>query len=392
MKTVEELMASMQSIVDGAKDRELNEEEVRAYEELETELASVRKSDEIRSRQDAYNTPVNTGVRTAVKVDDVDDEMRAFEDYLRTGIPNADLTRAQSEGTPSQGGYLVPEGFRNRIVERMKAFGGLAAAVQEITTTKGDTLPWPTVDDTANTAEIVAEGATMASAGADLVFGTNDLGAYSYMAGGASNAPLKVSWELTQDSEFDITGFVEKALATRLNRSQAPHWVSGTGTGQPLGITYGVTGVQIAANTGVTYSDLVNFVHSIDPAYIANAKWAFNFASLGTLRKMVDTNGRPLWQESTAGMSGSMPGGTLLGFPVVIDQAFPDINLSSGLVNWGVFGDLAESYVIRRVRDVQLITFAERYAEYRQTGYMAWARADATVQNANSYIALTGKA
>lgn len=391
MKTVEELVAAMDAVVSGTEGRELTEEEVRSYEELETELSSVRKSDEIRSRQAAYTTPVNTGV--VVNASDSDDEMRAFEDYIRTGVANDDLTRAQLEGTPSTGGYLVPEGFRNKIVEKLKAFGGLASAVQEITTGDGRNLPWPTVDDTTNTGEIVAEGATIAG-GADLVFGTNDLGAYSYMAGGTGAAPLRVSWELTQDSAFPITDYITKALATRIYRGQAPHFVSGTGTGQPLGITYGKTGIEIAVNTGVTYTDLVTFVHSLDPAYVGsgNCKWAFNFTTLGVIRKLVDGNGRPIWNEANAGLSGGMPGGTLLGFPVVIDQAFPNISAASNTVNWGVFGDLEQAYVIRRVKDVQLITFAERYAEFRETGYMAWAQADATVQDNNAYIALTGQA
>ena len=75
---------------------------------------------------------------------------RAFSSYLRTGKENADLVelRAQSEGTGTEGGFLVPDGFRDKLVERMKAFGGLAQVVENLSTSDGRNLPWPTIDDT----------------------------------------------------------------------------------------------------------------------------------------------------------------------------------------------------------------------------------------------------
>lgn len=93
---------------------------------------------------------------------------RAFEQYLRTGVQQAELAefRAQSEGTNSAGGYLVPQGFRNKLVERMKQFGGIATEAEIITTSEGNLLPYPTVDDTANVGEIVAEGGTFAAGAA----------------------------------------------------------------------------------------------------------------------------------------------------------------------------------------------------------------------------------
>lgn len=130
-----------------------------------------------------YVTPQATVHVAAPKEDDTLE--RAFTAYLRTGQANADLTelRAQSEGTPSAGGYTVPDGFRTKIIDRMKAFGGIANVAETINTETGQSLEWPTVDDTANVGEIVAEGGTFAS-GADLTFGTASLGAYTYTAGG----------------------------------------------------------------------------------------------------------------------------------------------------------------------------------------------------------------
>src|SRR5207244_3767820 len=134
---------------------------------------------------------------------------------------------AQSEGVASEGGFLVPDEFRTKLVERLKAFGGLANVVDEITTESGNNIEWPTLgDDTGNLGEIVEEGGTF-SGGADLVFGQASLGAYSYMAGGAAGQPLRISRELVQDSAIDIVGLVSRKLGERAARIQAVHLVTG---------------------------------------------------------------------------------------------------------------------------------------------------------------------
>lgn len=393
--SIEEILAALQAIIDGAQGRSLTDEEAERYEQLEVELRNANRDVQIRSRQEAYNTPV-PGLAAAVHVGTAQQDTtleRAFNHYLRTGQVNADLVelRAQGEAVGSEGGYLVPEGFRDKIVDRMKAFGGVANVVENITTATGNNLPWPTVDDTANVGEIVAEGGTFAS-GADLVFGTADLGAYKYMAGGGSNLPLRVSVELLQDAAFDVEGLVSRKLGERIARIQSTHLVSGTGVSQPLGIQTGLTGVELAAGTGVAYDDLIDFIHAVDPAYReSGCGWAFNDTSLATIEKIKDSNGDPVWRPSTADMATGVGGGTLMGYPVTIDQAFDDITLAAGAaINWGVFGNLSEGYVRRSVRDIVLIVNPWTRAANGQVEFTAWARMDATQQNVNAYTALAG--
>jgi HK97 family phage major capsid protein len=399
--TIEEILGKMQSILDENKakpevadDAPLSDDQASRYETLEKELKSVQKSEEIQKRNAAYNSVKTSAVlQTATNTQKDETLERAFDHYLRTGKENSDLVqlRAQGEATGSEGGFMVPEGFRTKLVDRMKAFGGIANVAEVITTATGNSLPWPTIDDTANVGEIVAEGGTFAS-GADLVFGTESLGAYKYMAGGGSNLPLRVSVELLQDAAFDVESLVAKKLGERIARIQSTHLVKGTGSSQPLGLIYGKTGVEIAVNTGVTYDDLITFIHSVDPAYRENAKWAFNDASLATVQKLKDSNGDSIWRPLTADMGFGLGGGTLLGYPVVIDQAFDSMSNSSNTVNWGAFGDLQEGYVVRRVRDLVLVVNPWTRAANGQVEFTAWARMDATVQNANSYVALTGQA
>lgn len=401
MRTIEQILADLQAIIDGAMDngeeRPLTDEEAQRYEALEGELTTVRRSAEFRSRHTAYLTPnrsvVPAGAQTNVQQTE---EERAFEHYLRTGIPNQDLTpnvspefRAQSEGTNSAGGFLVPTTMLNRITERLKAFGGIASNAESVSTGSGAPINWPTNDDTANSGEIVAENAAPAG-GADLVFGQKTLGAYKYDSTGVGGLPLKVSFELVQDSAFNVESFVEKKLSERIGRKQASDFAVGTGVGMPLGaLPGGTTSTIVASNVnGLSYAEIVATIHAIDIAYRGNnCKWYMNDAIAALLEKLVDGSGRPLLGESTDGISGKSTQ-TLRGYPIVIDNGLPATYGAAAKTL--IFGDLNAGYIIRRVKEVTMIVLRELYAINGQIGYMAWARADATVQDANAYTVVRG--
>lgn len=395
--TAEDILAALQQILDAADLTDggaLSEDQVQRYESLEAQLAVVSKSNDVRKRHQAYKTQTTTPVLHSTTSKQDDTLERAFSHYLRTGKENADIVelRAQSEGTGSQGGYLVPAGFRNQIVERMKAFGGIANDAESLTTSTGEDLPWPTLDDTANLGEVVNEGGTFTS-GADMVFGSANLGAYSYMAGGAGSNPLRIGYELSNDSNFDLAGLVSRKLGERIARLQATHLATGDGVKKPLGLLTNLTGVQIT-HAGLKLDDLLDVIHTVDPAYReSGCRWAFNDTSLKVIEKLKDSNGDSIWRPwgtSAAGNMGDAPsGGSLLGYPVTIDQSFPGINLASNTVNWGAFGNISEGYVIRRVAEVTLLVNPYSRQSFRQIEYCAWARMDATQQNTNAYTAIT---
>lgn len=389
--TLEELLAALQALVDNAtaESRDLTEEEAAQAEDLTGQIERARSRQEVLTRSRALIAPVMPVVTHTAARNGDDDLTRAFESYLRTGQANADLAqyRAQGEATGSTGGYLVPEGFRNKLIERMKAFGGIANRAEIITTDSGQPLPFPTNDDTANSGEIVAESGTFAS-GADLVLGTKTLQAFKFMAGGAGNAPLKVPFELLQDSAVDIPALVARKLGERMARKQATSWAVGTGVNEPTGLLSTAGGLSgataLSSNTAPTYADLLEIEHTLDPAYrTEGCVWVFNDGFLKLLRGIVDLDGRPLLWNANASLGDPAGGMTLLGYPVIIDQACPAPSASN---NFGFFGQLQEAYVIRRVKDVTLVTLNELYAPNGQVGYMAWMRADGTVQDTNAGV------
>jgi HK97 family phage major capsid protein len=393
MRTVDDIHAAMTALIDGAEGRPLTDDEVTAYETLERDLQASSRDQNLRSRHAAYNTvsyPAGVPVNRSPDSREPDDLDKAFTAYLRTGQPNADIsglrvTNEQSEGGSAAGGYTVPTGFRQKLVEVRKSFGGFGAEAETITTDSGAPLEYPTIDDTANEGDITGENEVVAD-GQDMTFGVVNLGAYKYTSAGAgSNLPLRVPVELLQDSAFDIQGFVARALGIRIQRKQAKHWVTGTGTNQPQGVVAPGLTADRDLDTADTpdYEDLVEFQDLLDEEYDGNAKWLMRRSTWTLLRLLVDLNGRPLVQSSTEGIAGR-PERRLLDKPVVIDEAMPVLS-SAGDTFAIAYGDFREAYVIRRVSNLVVVVNPYTRASYGQVEYTAWERADGAVQNRTAY-------
>jgi HK97 family phage major capsid protein len=393
MRTIDDIMADLQAIMDASDAREMTDEEVSRYETLEAELKPAQRREELRSRHAGYAAPVNSG--PALITGRVRGEQRpelevAYEAYLRTGQPNADIadlqvTMAQGEGVSTAGGYTVPSGFRQKLVEVRKSMGGFANHVDSFSTTNGQPIEYPTLDDTANSGSITAESAVISS-GADLVFGKVNLGAHKYTSAGAgSNLPLRVSVELLQDSAFDVAGLVARKLGERIARAQAPHWVTGTGAGQPKGILAASLTADRDLDTADTpdYEDLVEFQDLLDEAYEPNAQWLMKKGTWSQLRLIVDTIGRPIIQNLTEGI-GEKPRRRLLGSDVIIDESVPTLS-SAGDTFCMAYGDFREAYVIRRVSSLVIVVNPYSRATYGEVEYTAWERADGNIQNRSAY-------
>jgi HK97 family phage major capsid protein len=437
VRTIDEILADMQAIM-AKPDGEMTADDLLAYQALELELAQVQESvqpDEAtegepepepapapataqaphraaalaaaRTRHAAYNRVVVPAGRPSNRQRE-NAEGDGFRAYLRTAQPNADITglringpedigsrgprNAQGETSGPAGGYLVPEGFRAKIIERMKRIGGLSEVVETITTETGNNLPWPTIDDTANSGEVVDEAADNTT-GADVTFGIGSLGAWEYQAGGTGGSPLKLPWALMNDNAVDVEGLVARLLGKRLQRALAPHLISGTGVKQPKGIVAGITGTAGSLATGPSYDDLVSLITAVDIDYWEGARFAFNQSTLGKVWKLKDSNNNPIWRSFDFNQSTPLEKGSLLGYPVTIDNSFSDYVGTGGTgTNWGVFGNLEAAYVLRKVLDIALVVNPWSSASKRMNEYTAWMRADGAPQDANAYSVGAGKA
>jgi HK97 family phage major capsid protein len=376
----EELLHAMNDIATLGETRALTDDELANYGDLEAALKAFQATDELRARNSAYNTAVSPIVK-AVAAKGGDVEKRAFENYLRTGI---DLElRAQSIGTPSEGGYLVNEIFRDKLVERQISYGGLANVAEQVTTDSGAPMSWPVVADWNEDAATITAEAAAFTTGGDIVFDQDNLNVFKYTTEGAGNLPLRVSVEMLQDAGFDVSGYVAKVFADRLARLQATHFATGTGSGQPLGLIYGDTDIEVDT---WNYAALLEVESTLDPAYLDGASWIMHSSTWAAIRGMQDLDDRPLLLDGQ-GVSGSSISRTLLGYNVVIDNSFPAFGSATG--NYAAFGRLRDAYVVRRLTN-GITVVVDPYARKAngEVEYVGYQRVGGTVQDPNAYVTI----
>lgn len=278
-----------------------------------------------------------------------------------------DIRAAMSTTTPSEGGYTTAPEYATQLLEAMKAFGGMREAATRLPTATGTTMNWPATDATAEEGEIVGQNAAVTSG--ETTFSQKTLDVYKY-----SSKKLALPFELLQDTFIDLEGYIQRLLATRLARIQNKHFTIGTGTGQPTGVVTAAASGKVGT-TGqtltVTYDDLVDLEHSVDPAYRAGAAWMMNDASVKVLRKLKDSQSRPIF---VPGYEVSVPGGapdTLLGRRIIINQ---DVAVMAASAKSILFGDFS-TYLIRDVMDLTLFRMTDSaFTLNGQVGFVAFMR------------------
>ena len=371
----------------------LTTEEDETWQRALDDVEKLSKQIEVEERHARLNAIAPAAESVApTQRDDVDPEAgeyrQAFNAMLRRGVGrlSADQqsvlergfgeidTRALSSVTDAAGGYTVPDEFSNRLVETMKAYGGLLGIVDVLTTASGTDLLWPTNDDTANEGAILDENTQISEQ--DVAFGQGKLKAYTY-----TSKLIRVPLQLLQDSAIDIEAFLARRIGERIGRAVAGHIATGAGTTQPVGVAnasvgfgVGVTGVT-GNTTTVTYDSLVDLEHSVDPAYRGSAQYAMNDLTLAAIRKLKDSQNRPLWVPSVAG---GVPS-TINGRPYTIDNKLPAPAANAKSI---LFGDFKTGYIARRVSGAQVLRLSERYADYLQVGFFGFARWDGVIQDA----------
>ena len=137
-----------------------------------------------------------------------------------------------STTTGSEGGYSVQTEVATRIVDSLKAFGGMRAVAQVIRTAMGNDMSFPTSDGTSEVGELIAQNTTATAA--DPTFGTVAVVTYKF-----SSKIVAVPFELLQDNQIDVAAFVENRLVQRIGRITNQFFTTGTGTSQPRGVITG---------------------------------------------------------------------------------------------------------------------------------------------------------
>lgn len=279
-----------------------------------------------------------------------------------------EIRATMSTTTTTEGGYTVQTEVARRVVDALKAYGGMRAAATVIQTAMGNDMNFPTSDGTAEVGELIAQNTTATAA--DPTFGSAAVVTYKF-----SSKIVAVPFELLQDSQIDVAAFVEKRLTQRIGRITNQYQTTGTGSSQPFGVvaraSLGKTGTT-GQTTTVIFDDLVDLVHSVDPAYRAapGVRWMMADSSLKVVRKLKDSQNRPVFLPGYDGLGGAM-GDSLLGYPITINQ---DVAAMAANAKSILFGDFSQ-YIVRDVMAPTLFRFEDSaYAKLGQVGFLMWHR------------------
>lgn len=391
-----------------AEDRDFTKEEQAKYDELVGEVMSLGKRSDRLKKMTEERGAAGDGERSRTqpkKIAGQDDEdaqqkatsaarSAAFGLWLRHGfsalnaeqrdimgkyssqvLPDGIENRAMSAILGSGGGFVCPPEFNSQIEVAMKDYSGVEQmGATVINSSTGNDLPWPTNNDTGNEGEQVEESQTQTELNA--TFGLVNLKSYTF-----SSKLVLIPVQLLQDSSVAIEPFVSKMLGERLGRITNKRFTTGTGANQPQGVVTGSTlGKQVASASAITFEELLDLEHSIDPAYRNGAAWMFNDSTLMVLRKLKDSDGRPIWQPSaTSGLAAGVPS-TLHGYKYVSNNSMAAIGTGNKSI---VFGAMRK-YFIRKTGGITLVRLAERYAEKLQVGLFAFLRADGRIVDAGT--------
>lgn len=284
--------------------------------------------------------------------------------------------RALSIGTTTAGGNSVQNEMMQGFTEAQKWYAQIRALAQRVQTATGATLPWPTVTDTSNTGEILAE-ATTATTSADPTFGVVNIGAFKF-----SSKAVLISVELIEDSFFDLATFMGTMLGRRIGRINNTKFTVGAGTTEPTGLLVGAaTGVTAAATNAFTFDEIIDLVHSVDLAYRGMPGTGFmaHDTAIKAIRKLKDGNGRYIWEPS--GQLGQPD--NVLGYPIT-----PNNDMASAFTTGQKllgFGNVQQALVVRDAGAVRFVRSDERFVLEHQVAFLAWQRSSSEVVDSTAF-------
>lgn len=345
------------------KDGLLSNEDAEAYNKMEEKIKKfskeIERMEEMENMENELNKPVNSPIVTKpLKADNVKEKTgRASNEYK-----NAMLTALRSnfrqvsdvlqEGVDADGGYLVPDEYDSRLIQKLEENNVVRMLSTTIKTSGEHKI---NIASTTPAAAWIEEGGTLTFG--DAKFEQKILDAHKL------HVAVKVTEELLYDNAFGLENFLIDSFGKAIGNAEENAFLNGTGNGQPTGI-FSTTGGGTYITAKTTGADaIIELVYNLKRAYRKNAAFIMNDKMIATIRTYKDSNGAYMWQPSL--IQGEPD--RLLGYPVYTSQYAPEDSIAFGDFSYYNIGD-------RGVRSFKQLT--ELFAGNGMIGYVAKERVD----------------
>lgn len=347
------------------KDGLLSEEDAKTYAEMEKKVqayaAEIERMEQMEAMEAEMNRPVNIPIVTKPVSDKQMPEKKgraadaykaAMLDALRSGFKR--VSNVLQEGVDTDGGYLVPEEYDNRLIGVLDEENIMRKLGTRITTSGEHKI---NIAATKPAASWIEEGGALSFG--DATFDQILMDAHKL------HVAIKVTEELLYDNAFGLENYIITQFGKALANAEEDAFLNGDGVGKPLGLFAASGGGQIAETltAAIKADDIINLVYALKRPYRKNASFIMNDKNIAAIRKLKDNNGAYIWQPSAQAGEPDR----LFGYPVHTSAYAPEDAIAFGDYKYYNIGD-------RGTRSFKQLT--ELFAGNGMIGYVAKERVD----------------
>lgn len=235
-----------------------------------------------------------------------------------------------SEKIPSDGGFLVPEEFRQQLLA-LELEGAIVKPRATVIPMSSASLTFPTIDATSNAVhvfggvQVYRKGEGEEFVDSQMKFGKVKLDPTK------QTALAYINNEVIKDSGGALTAQLNQRLPQAMTWFADLDYLKGAGAGEPLGalnaanpglITVAKESGQTAAT--IVWENVLRMYARMLPSSVGNAVWVASpdtFVELATMALSVGTGGSAIWLNN--GVEG--PPMTILGRPVIMTEKTPGV-------------------------------------------------------------------
>lgn len=250
------------------KDGILSEEDAKTYAEMEKKVkdlsAEIERVQAMEAMERELSKPTSTPItgkpmsgksEGKAKTGTASNEYKeAMLQAIRTKFHT--ISNVMQEGVDADGGYLVPDEYDDRLIEKLKEENIFRKLCHPVTTSGDHKI---NIAASTPAAAWIEEGEALTFG--DATFSQILLDAHKL------HVAIKVTEELLYDSKFDLETFILNAFSKALANAEENAFINGSGTGQPLGILAATGGADIgvttASSTAITADEIINLVYSL---------------------------------------------------------------------------------------------------------------------------------
>lgn len=230
------------------------------------------------------------------------------------------------EGVDTDGGYLVPEEYDQRIIDILNEENIMRKLGHGLTTSGEHKI---NIAATKPAAAWIEEGGALVFS--DATFKQILMDAHKL------HVAIKITEELLYDNAFNLEGYIITEFGKALANAEEDAFLNGDGTGKPLGLFAEAGGGDITGTltAAIKADDILDLIYALKRPYRKNASFIINDRILATLRKLKDTNGAYMWQPSYQAGEPDR----LLGYSIHTSAFAPEKAISFGDYSYYNIGD-----------------------------------------------------